>query len=186
RGKRLYLIVAVGFVGTVLLLSVGQRLKDRFLAMSGEGLDTNLELSAYESYQSRQFLMRRAIEGVLHYPVLGIGLRNFDTYSSVWHEVHMTYLQVGVEGGIVAFVLYLMFFWRGFSNLRQLRRRRDLSTETNLFVGGLHSSLVGFVVGAFFAPEAYQFFPYFAVAYTSSLAATLRESEPALFASPSS
>jgi hypothetical protein len=183
RGKRLSLIVAVGFVGTVLLLTAGGQLKDRFLAMSGEGLDTRVETSAYSSYESRQFLMDTAVKGILHYPVLGIGLRNFETYSSIWREVHMTYLQVAIEGGIPVLVLYLMFFWRGFSNLRQLRGRRDLSTETKLFVGALHSSLVGFVVGACFAPEAYQFFPYFTVAYTSSLAATLRELQPALVAS---
>ena len=41
-----------------------------------------------------------------------------------------------------------------------------------LFVGALQSSLVGFVVGACFAPEAYQFFPYFAVAFTATLLQT--------------
>ena len=182
RGKRLYLIAATGFFGTVLLFTAGQKLKDRFLAMSGEDLNSQVETSAYGSYEARQFLMRRAVQGILHYPVLGIGVRNFQTYSTIWRDVHMTYLQVAVEGGIAALVLYLMFFWRGFSNLRKLRRRRDLDTETKVFVGALHSSLVGFVVGACFAPEAYQFFPYFTVAYTSALAATLQKSEPALAA----
>src|SRR5439155_12966733 len=84
RGKRLYLIAAVTLVGVLLLLTAGQGLKDRFLAISGEGLDTNLETSAYGSYEARQFLMRRALEGILHYPLLGIGVRNFQTYSTVW------------------------------------------------------------------------------------------------------
>ena len=35
--------------------------------------------------------------------------------------------------------------------------------------------MIGFAVGALFAPEAYQFFPYFAVAYTSALVATLAQ-----------
>jgi hypothetical protein len=41
-------------------------------------------------------------------------------------------------------------------------------------------------VGALFAPEAYQFFPYFAVAYTSVLLAIAkeRESEPKESAEP--
>jgi len=46
-----------------------------------------------------------------------------------------------------------------------------------LFAGALHSSLVGFLVGALFAPEAYQYFPYFAVAYTAVLLAIEREAE---------
>jgi hypothetical protein len=51
--------------------------------------------------------------------------------------------------------------------------------HTTLFVGGLHSSMIGFVIGALFAPEAYQFFPYFSVAYTSALVATIAEREKA-------
>ena len=176
RGKRWYLIAVTGLLGTLLLFTAGHKLKDRFWAISGEDLNSQMETSASGSYEARLFLMRRAVHGILQYPVLGIGVRNFQTYSTIWHDVHMTYLQVAVEGGIGVLVLYLMFFWRGFSNLKKLRRR-NLDSEARLFVGALHSSLVGFVVGACFAPEAYQFFPYFTVAYTSSLAATLRESQ---------
>jgi len=68
-----------------------------------------------------------------------------------------------------------MFFYRGFSNLRYLRRRKDLDPETTVFVGALHGSLVGFGVGALFAPEAYHYFPYFTVAYTASLLAMVKQ-----------
>ena len=43
--------------------------------------------------------------------------------------------------------------------------------------GAVHSSLVGFVVGAFFSPEAYQYFPYFAVAYTTVLLSIVKEQQ---------
>jgi hypothetical protein len=56
-----------------------------------------------------------------------------------------------------------------------LGKRKDLDPEIKLFAGALHSSLVGFVVGALFSPEAYQFFPFFAVAYCSALYAYVRE-----------
>src|SRR5207302_227610 len=156
------LIIAVVFIGTALLVLAGKTLKDRFLALSGEGLDTKLGTSAYGSFEDRRFLMLRALEGIEHYPLLGIGTRNFVTYSGVWREVHVSYLQIGVEGGIPALILYLLFFARGFANLRLLRRTKTLNAQTRLFVGALHSSLIGFTVGASFAPEAYQFFPYFA------------------------
>src|SRR2546429_7387291 len=39
---------------------------------------------------------------------------------------------------------YLMFFGRGFKNLKILRKTPDLDEQTVLFVGALHSSLVGF------------------------------------------
>jgi hypothetical protein len=64
-----------------------------------------------------------------------------------------------------------LFLSRGFTNLKALRRVPDPDPEVKLFAGALHSSLVGFLVGALFAPEAYQYFPYFAVAYTAVLLA---------------
>jgi O-antigen ligase len=179
KGKRPQLIVIVALLGVVMLAAVGGRLKQRFFAISGNVQD-NVDQSAYGSYEERSFLMHKSVEGILHYPILGVGVRNFITYSGKWKEVHNTYLQLGVEGGIPVLVLFFMFFARGFRNLRLLRKMRDLDSETVLLGGALHSSLIGFVVGAFFAPEAYQFFPYFAVAYTSVLFAVVKEREPVL------
>jgi O-antigen ligase len=133
--------------------------------------------TAYDSYEARKYLMAKALEGIEHYPILGLGLGNFQVYSGVWRDVHMTYMQIAVEGGIPSLILYLLFFGRAFGNLKKLLRRPDLDVHTTLFVGGLHSSMIGFVVGALFAPEAYQFFPYFSVAYTSALVAIIRERE---------
>jgi O-antigen ligase len=174
RGKRFYLIAATGLVGVLLMATVGGKLYDRFTALSG---DSSTEQSAYGSYEDRKYLMLRALDGIERYPILGIGINNFVTYSGIWHEVHMTYLQICVEGGIPALILYLMFFGRGFKNLRVLRKTKNLDPDIVLFVGALHSSLVGFVVGALFAPEAYQFFPYLAVAFTATLYQTVKERE---------
>jgi O-antigen ligase len=102
---------------------------------------------------------------------------NFANYSGTWREVHVSYLQIAVEGGVGALVFYLLFFGRGFGNLKRLRRMSVNDPEIDLFSGALYASLVGFVVGAFFAPEAYQYFPYFAVAYTSVLLAMVKERE---------
>jgi O-antigen ligase len=181
RGKRYYLIVATGFLGLILMATVGGKLYDRFTALSG---DSTTEQSAYGSYEDRKYLMLRALDGIEHYPILGLGVNNFVTYSGIWHEVHMTYLQICVEGGIPCLILYLMFFGRGFKNLGILLRTKNLDPDIVLFVGALHSSLIGFIVGALFAPEAYQFFPYFAVAFTSTLLQTVREQEQASGAVP--
>ncbi len=174
KGKRPYLLVATGIVGVVVMVGAGGKLYDRFAALSG---DSTTDQSAYGSYEDRKYLMFRALDAIEHYPILGIGVRNFPTYSLIWHDVHMTYLQVCAEGGIVVLVLYLMFFWRGFKNLKTLRQTKNLDPDIVLFVGALQSSLVGFVVGALFAPEAYQFFPYFAVAFTATLLQTIKEHE---------
>jgi hypothetical protein len=120
--------------------------------------------------------MIESIQTVAHYP-LGIGMGNFANYSGEWRDVHVSYLQIAVEGGIAVFVLYLLFFWRGFSNLKRLRRMPSYDAEIDLFSGALYASLIGFIVGALFAPEAYQYFPYFAVAYTAVLLAMAKERE---------
>jgi O-antigen ligase len=129
--------------------------------------------------------MARALEGIEHYPVLGIGAMNFEVYSLDWHEVHMTYLEVAVEGGVPSLILYLLFFWCGFRNLHLVMKRKDLGQDLKLFAWALHSSLVGFIVGALFSPEAYQFFPYFAVAYTSVLFALVKDGDGLRSAAPS-
>jgi len=174
KGKRPGLIIAVLLSGMLLLGLAGGKLYDRFQALGG---DSTTDESAYGSYQDRMFLMERAVDGMVHYPLFGLGANNFLTYSLIWHEVHMTYLQMGVEGGIPALIVYLMFIRCGFKNLKVMRKATDLDEHTVLFVGALHSSLIGFVVGACFAPEAYQFFSYFAVAFTATLLQTLKERE---------
>ena len=176
KGRRLYLIVASVLTIIILLAVAGRPLINRMAAMGGR-VNTLEDNRAYGSYEERKYLMHRAIEGIERYPVLGIGMRNFETYSGVWRDVHMTYLQIAVEGGIPSLILYLLFLASAFRNLRKVRRNSDLDVQTTLFVGGLQSSMVGFVIGALFAPVAYQFYPYFYVAYTSVLEATIKERE---------
>jgi hypothetical protein len=176
KGKRIHLIAAAAVVALVVGLAAGGQLKDRFLAISGNDLESDVEVKAHGSFEQRALLMKESLQGIAQYP-LGIGLGNFANYSGTWREVHVSYLQIAVEGGIGAFVLYLLFFRCGFTNLKRLRRMPSYDPEIDLFSGALHASLIGFVVGAFFAPEAYQYFPYFAVAYTSVLLATAEERE---------
>jgi hypothetical protein len=185
KGRRFHLIAAALLVALVVGFAAGGRLKDRFFAISGDDLGNGVNVSAHGSYEQRRLLMMLAVEGVGHYP-FGIGMGNFANYSGTWREVHVSYLQIAVEGGIGAFVCYMLFFGRGFGNLKQLRQLPGYDEETELFARALHSSLVGFAVGALFAPEAYQYFPYFAVAYTSVLLAIAkeREGEPKDFAVP--
>jgi len=172
KGKRLWLIVASALLAVVIVSTVGGKLYDRFTALEG---NSTTEASAYGSFEDRKYLMLRALEGIEHYPVFGLGIHNFVTYSLIWHDVHMTYLQICVEGGVPVLILYLMFFWLDFRNMHAIQRMKDLDPDVSLFAGALIGSQVGFVVGALFAPEAYQFFPYFAAAFTATLLQTMKE-----------
>lgn len=176
KGKRVHLIAAAAVVVMMLAAVGGGRLKDRFFAISENNVNNGLEESAHDSYEERRQMIFQSIQVVARYP-WGIGLGNFAVYSGTWHDVHVAYLQIAAEGGIVTLVLYLLFFARGFHNLRQRRRTPGDDPEIEMFSGALYATLIGFIVGAFFAPEAYQYFPYFAVAYTSVLFAIAREKE---------
>ena len=168
KGKRHSLLIATIVLGALILAVAGGPLFSRFASIStGEG-------SAYGSYVERQILMARAIEAIVYHPLLGVGAQNFISYSGLWRNVHVSYLQIGAEAGIPGLILYLMFFYRGFVNLRRLASEQ-VDREMEVFVGASRASLIGFVVGACFAPEAYQFFPYFAVCYTSVLLAMVGE-----------
>ena len=137
KGRRLYLIGAALLIAIVVGIAVGGPLKDRLLAVSGEGLDTDSQSSAYGSYEQRRILISRSLDGIEHYPVLGIGLHNFSTYSGVWRDVHVTYLQIAVEGGILCLILYLLFLGRGFSNLRALSARHRRRPRSEIVCRGL-------------------------------------------------
>ena len=181
KGKRPYLLLGTLFAAVLIAATVGGKLYDRFEALSG---DTTTEKSAYGSFQDRVYLMEKAVEAIETYPVFGIGAHNFTNYSGIWRDVHMTYLQICAEGGIPVLILYLLFFWQAFKNLKILRKRKDLGPDMTLFVGALTSSLVGFIVGAVFAPEAYQYFPYFSVAFIATMMQTLKERDVELSQGP--
>lgn len=175
KGRRTYLIVITAILGVVLLAVAGGKLKERFAAMGDNPtVESRSEESAAESYEERRALIMKSLEAIATHPLLGLGAENFVIYSDMWREVHVSYLQIAVEGGIPVLIVYLLFFQRGFANLRDLRRRQ-LDARTELYVGALHASLVGFVVGAAFAPQAYLYFPYLTVLYTSVLAAVVRQ-----------
>ena len=174
KGKRYHLVAAALLVSLVFGVALGGKLKDRFFAISEENVHSSLDVSAHGSYEQRERLMIESVKAVLHYP-LGLGVGNFVSYNGMWREVHVAYLQIAAEGGVGCFILYLLFFGYGFANLRRLRRMNLQDPQIVLFTGALYATLVGFVVGALFAPEAYQYFPYFAVAYTSVLLAIARE-----------
>jgi O-antigen ligase len=175
KGKRPQLIAIAALLGALLLAVFGGLLRARFMTVFGE-VDPTVQ-NAYGSYEERKYLYEVSLKAIATHPLLGVGPHCFGNYSGTWKVVHNAYLEIGAESGIPALILYLMFLGSALKHLKHLRRRRDLDVHTTLFVGALHSSLIGFAVGAMFAPAAYNYFPYFAVAQTSVLMAIVREKD---------
>jgi hypothetical protein len=121
----------------------------------------------------------RSIEVTLEHPLFGVGPGNFEVTSGVWHVTHNSYTQMSSEGGIPALVLFIVILSYGFKNLRRAKRLSGHKKELKLLAKALRGSLAGFVVGAFFASYAYQFFPYFLVAYSTALLRIVRDTPTA-------
>jgi O-antigen ligase len=173
RGRRPYLLALAAVMGIGLWVfangMMGERLKGTFDSKDDAA-------SAYGSAQARQGLFWRSIDITVKHPLFGVGPGNFQVMSGSWHETHNSYTQMSSEGGVPALILYVMVLWCGFKNLRATQRLVRRTSKFCLLAQALYASLAGFVVGSLFASVAYQFFPYFLVAYTRALLWIAKES----------
>ena len=165
RGRRLYLLVVAATLSVIVLLSSGGMLIGRLKSTFNLKDDT----AAYGSSQARQASFWRSIEVTKEHPLFGVGPGNFAQVSNDWHVAHNSFTQMSSEGGVPAFFLYVLILWCGFKNIRATKRFVSRRRETNLLAKALHASLVGYVAGSCFLSVNYEFFPYFLVAYTTTL-----------------
>ncbi len=173
RGRRPYLIGIAALLGVVATLSFGGMVVGRLKGTFNPKDDT---AAAYASTEERQHLFWRSVEVTKEHPLLGVGPGNFMQLSGNWHVAHNSFTQMSSEGGIPALLLYLVLLGCGFSNIRASKRFANKEKGTILFAKALQSSLIGFIAGSFFLSVTYAFFPYFLVAYTTSLFSIARKS----------
>jgi O-antigen ligase len=160
RGRRRYLLVLAVLMGLILWQFSSGTLAERF-----KGALNGTETSA----EARQQLFWRSVEVTKKHPLFGVGPGNFGELSGSWHATHNSFTEMSSEGGVPAFVLYVLILWCGFKNVRAIKRLARGRTESSLLAKALHASLAGYVVGSMFLSVAYQFFPYFLVTYTTAL-----------------
>jgi O-antigen ligase len=166
RGRRLHFLVLAVLAGVVFLQFSGGMVVARLKGT----LDSRGDVSAaYASGQERQQLFWRSIEVTEEHLLFGVGPGNFASISGSWHVTHNSFTQMSSEGGVPAFVLYVLILWCGFKNLKAAKRLARGKKESVLLARALLASLVGYVVGSTFLSLAYQFFPYFLVAYTTAV-----------------
>ena len=166
RGRRRYLIGLAAIAGLVLLQFAGGMVVGRIKGTFNVKEDT---AGAYDSAQARQQLFWRSIEVTKEHPIFGVGPGNFDQVSGQWHTTHNSFTLMSSEGGVPALMLYGLILFYGFKNLRATKRIVHGRTESNIMARALFASLAGYLAGSMFLSDAYQFFPYFLVAYTTAL-----------------
>jgi putative inorganic carbon (hco3(-)) transporter len=169
KGRRAYLLLLVPVAVIVLWLHGGNGLRKRFEQTSMDPATSNHNTEASESTEQRKELLSQSIKVTAQHPLFGVGPGNFVIVSGVWHATHNSYTQMSAEGGIPAFLLYVLILWRGVANLREVGKYKRMKRGTRIFSMALGASLAAYLVGSFFLSQAYQLFPYCLVAYTSAL-----------------
>jgi O-antigen ligase len=161
-------VAAVAVVAVVVLFAAS----DRYWNAMGTILsDTDYNKTAESG---RLQIWKRGVGYVLHQPIFGVGLDNFQAaegrLSSMasrqqygvgvrWNAPHDTFLQVAAELGIPGLVFFVAMMFGAF---RDLRPRRYPITDPALrppvppgLKQALRASLLGFVVGSVFLSLAY-------------------------------
>jgi putative inorganic carbon (hco3(-)) transporter len=169
KSGRAYLLLFVPLAVIAIGLHSSQSLRERFTQTSVDSSNPGQTTSASASAQQRKELLLQSLKVTAEHPLFGVGPGNFAIVSGVWHVSHNSYTQISAEGGVPAFILYLLVLWRAVDNLRCLRKYPKIGKGTRVFSIALWASLAAYLVGSFFASVAYLLFPYCLVAYTSAL-----------------
>jgi len=173
QGRRRYLLALAVLASTILWQSSSGLLVGRLKGTFNQQEDT---AAAYDSAEARRQLFWRSVEVTKQHPLFGVGPGNFQEISGSWLVTHNSFTEMSSEGGVPAFILYVLILWCGFKNLRGAKRLARGGTESLLLARALLASLAGYVAGSVFLSLAYAFFPYFLVAYTTALFVSAKES----------
>lgn len=169
NNRRFSLLLLVPVAIIVIMLHGGNTLRARFEGTNIDPATNKPGTEASGSARERKELLFQSLKVTVEHPLFGVGPGNFAVVSGVWRVTHNSYTQMSAEGGIPAFLFYALILWRGIANLRDIRRYSNGGRRIQLFSMALEASLAAYLVGSFFASEAYQLFPYCLIAYTSAL-----------------
>jgi hypothetical protein len=166
RGRRHGFLIMVGFMALCITVIAGPKgYFKRLASVFDPALDAEGDKG---SWQARKELLILSIKTTLQHPLLGVGAGNFQVISD-WHVTHNSYTELSAEGGIPALIIYLLIIRRTFINLREAQVLARGHPDLQLLDGALRVSFAAFIVGSFFDSVAYNYFPYFLIAYTGAL-----------------
>jgi probable O-glycosylation ligase (exosortase A-associated) len=133
---------------------------------------TDIESDRTGSAVGRWGDFQLALSLVARNPVVGVGLGQdilaLDEVRSrpTWRSVHNAYLEYAVDLGVPGLLLFLGLLVSSVRSARQVETsaaREPALRDLSVLASGVRIALLAFVVGAFFAPIAYQFY-FFCVA----------------------
>lgn len=139
---------------------------------------TNIQADETGSAQARLNDSLVAAEFVMGHPLVGAGigmniLALNEVRGATWTEVHNVYLEYASDLGLPGLIMFLLLLRTVIKGVGEARRATATDPEVMEFhhlTEGLGVSLLGFMVAAFFYPDAYQFYFY----YVAGLAVAAR------------
>jgi O-antigen ligase len=127
----------------------------------------------------------KALELIVMNPLVGVGIGQSiialnDIGGVRWRHIHNLYLEIAVDLGIPALLVYLLLFRRALRSVTEAKRAWS-ATGVDLYylAQGLEISLIGFAVAAIFYPIAYHFFVYYLLGLAVAVKGLGRQEIPA-------
>ncbi|HOW36381.1 MAG TPA: O-antigen ligase family protein [Candidatus Omnitrophota bacterium] len=174
KRKMKFLLVATS-VSILLILFIPQEHKTRFLSV----FDTQ-DYSYVDEQYGRVAIWKRGMEALKARP-WGVGIKNYalaegeqkseQGLTGRWMVAHNTYLEIGVELGVLGLWLYIMFLLSAFANIRKTFSIADRIKDRKVAVysDALAGSLASFMVSSFFLSQAYNWNQYVLIAIIAAL-----------------
>jgi O-antigen ligase len=171
--ERIFILLCVFML---LFSEKGERMRERFTTLL-TGEDYNIE--QVESVADGRLAIWRS--GIIIFKdnyLLGVGAGNSsismgETFRGRWRTMHNSYLQVAVELGAIAFMLFLLMVLRIHKNcnesIRNLRSRDNPDKNLISLAVSLKLSLYGYAIAGFFLSQAYSMIIPLLLAFSSQL-----------------
>ena len=152
-----------GIVLLLLLLLVLTLNVDGFIARLGTIGDVQTDGSGRERWET----IGKAFSLMATHPLTGVGVGQSiialnDIGGVRWRHIHNVYLEIAVDLGIPALIVYLLLLSRALRSVAEARRAWSAhDVDLSYLAQGLEISLIGFAVAAMFYPVAYHLFFYY-------------------------
>lgn len=123
-----------------------------------------------QSATGRMQVWKRGLGYMAERPLFGVGLRNFGMAEGMlseeskaraergggfkWSAAHNSFLEVGVELGVMGLALFVALFIAALRAMRRIKRARNVTDRATIgeaaLASSLIASLIGFIVSGFF------------------------------------
>lgn len=163
-------------VGSVVLLLIALPLLpggygDRVYSIFDTSTDTT------GSADVRWEVMVMGFKLMLANPLVGLGLGMhglaIPETGLGWQGIHSSFIQIGADLGVAAFLLYLFLVWQLYRGARQLSIKLGDPKEDQEIAAlatGIEIALVAYAVGGFLLPVAYRFYLFYIGGFAVALA----------------